>query len=158
MDFTYTDEQQAITELSHRILSEQLPPERLRALERDAGVDGSGWFADDVWAALADADLLGLALPEAHGGGGYGLLEACLVAEQARHACPPSTAPCGRSRAGAYSGQGRRPPGGRPSRRYARYAPGYGRGRWRYAGVAHRAGHAGHDAGGPCGGGGRWRR
>jgi alkylation response protein AidB-like acyl-CoA dehydrogenase len=82
MDFTFTDEQQAITELSHRILSEQLPPERLRTLEKEAGLDGSGWFADDVWAALADADLLGLALPEAHGGGGYGLLEACLVAEQ----------------------------------------------------------------------------
>ena len=77
MDFTLTDEQQAISDLSHRILSEQLPPERLRELEQT-----DGWFADDVWAALGQADLLGIALPEADGGGGYGILEACLIAEQ----------------------------------------------------------------------------
>jgi alkylation response protein AidB-like acyl-CoA dehydrogenase len=76
VDLTYTDEQAAIAELSHRILSEQLPPERLRELEREPG-----WFADDVWSALATADLLGLALPEDVGGGGFGLLEACIVAE-----------------------------------------------------------------------------
>ena len=34
MDFTLTDEQQAIADLAHRILSEQLPPERLRELEQ----------------------------------------------------------------------------------------------------------------------------
>ena len=84
MDFTFSDEQQAITELSHRILSEQLPPERLRELEADPA-----WFADDVWAALAKADLLGIALPEADGGGGYGLLEACLVAEQVGRSVAP---------------------------------------------------------------------
>ena len=77
MDFTLTDEQQAIAELAHRILSEQLPPERLRDLEQT-----EAWFADDVWAALGEADLLGVALPEADGGGGYGILEACLIAEQ----------------------------------------------------------------------------
>ena len=77
MDFTLTDEQQAIADLAHRILSEQLPPERLRELEQT-----DGWFADDVWAALGQADLLGIALPEADGGGGYGILEACLIAEQ----------------------------------------------------------------------------
>ena len=35
-----------------------------------------------MWAELGKADLLGVALPEADGGGGYGILEACLVAEQ----------------------------------------------------------------------------
>ena len=77
MDFTLTDEQQAIADLAHRILSEQLPPERLRELEQT-----DAWFADDVWAELGKADLLGIALPEADGGGGYGILEACLIAEQ----------------------------------------------------------------------------
>jgi alkylation response protein AidB-like acyl-CoA dehydrogenase len=77
VDFTLTDEQQAIAELAHRILSEQLPPERLREIEQT-----DAWFADDVWAELGKADLLGIALPEADGGGGYGILEACLIAEQ----------------------------------------------------------------------------
>jgi 3-oxocholest-4-en-26-oyl-CoA dehydrogenase beta subunit len=84
VDFTWSDEQQAISELSHRILSEQLPPERLRELEQQPG-----WYADDVWGALAKADLLGLALPEADGGAGYGLLEACLVAEQVGRTVAP---------------------------------------------------------------------
>lgn len=84
MDFTLTDEQQAITELAHRILSEQLPPERLRALEQT-----EAWFADAVWTELGQADLLGIALPEADGGGGYGILEACLIAEQVGRTVAP---------------------------------------------------------------------
>ncbi|MDQ2648060.1 MAG: acyl-CoA/acyl-ACP dehydrogenase [Actinomycetota bacterium] len=83
MDFTLTTEQEAIRELSGRILGEQLPPARLRELE------AGDWFADDVWAELAKADLLGLSLPEAHGGGGYGLLEVALVAEQIGRAVAP---------------------------------------------------------------------
>ncbi len=84
MDFTLTDEQQAIADLAHRILSEQLPPERLRTLEQT-----DAWFADDVWRALGEADLLGIVLPEADGGGGYGILEASLVAEQVGRAVAP---------------------------------------------------------------------
>jgi alkylation response protein AidB-like acyl-CoA dehydrogenase len=86
VDFTLSEEQQAIVDLAHRILSEQLPPERLRELEQ-AGSDG--WYATDVWRELAKADLLGIALPEADGGGGYGLLEACLVAEQVGRSVAP---------------------------------------------------------------------
>ena len=51
MDFTLTEEQEAIRDLAARILTEQLPPERLRALEA-----GGAWFADDVWAELAKAE------------------------------------------------------------------------------------------------------
>jgi len=77
MDFTLTDEQEAIRDLAARILTEQLPPERLRAMEQ-----ADTWFAEDVWRELGKAGLLGIALPEADGGGGFGLTEACIVAEQ----------------------------------------------------------------------------
>src|SRR5436190_6825435 len=79
MDFALSDEQQAIADLAGRILSEELPPERVRAIETDR--DGR-WFAEDVWAAFAKADLLGLCLPESEGGGGYGFFEASLLLEQ----------------------------------------------------------------------------
>ena len=88
MDFTLTDDQQAIADLAHRILSEQLPPERLRELEQT-----DAWFADAVWAELGKADLLGIALPEADGGGGYGILEACLIAEQVGRTVAPGALP-----------------------------------------------------------------
>ena len=84
MDFTRTDDQQAIADLAHRILSERLPAERIRALE-----ETDTWFADDVWAELGQADLLGIALPEADGGGGYGIFEAGLIAEQVGRCVAP---------------------------------------------------------------------
>jgi alkylation response protein AidB-like acyl-CoA dehydrogenase len=84
MDFTLSEEQEAIRDLAARILTEQLPPERLRTIE-DQGL----WYADDVWAELAKAELLGICLPEADGGGGFGLLEACLIAEQVGRTVAP---------------------------------------------------------------------
>lgn len=77
MDFQISEEQTALRDLAGQILSEQLPTERLRDI--DAGDD---WFAADTWLELAKADLLGLSLPEAHGGGGYGFFELALVLEQ----------------------------------------------------------------------------
>jgi 3-oxocholest-4-en-26-oyl-CoA dehydrogenase beta subunit len=84
MDFSLTDDQQAIADLAHRILSERLPADQLREREQT-----ETWFADDVWAELGQADLLGVALPEADGGGGYGILEACLIAEQVGRTVAP---------------------------------------------------------------------
>jgi alkylation response protein AidB-like acyl-CoA dehydrogenase len=84
MDFDLDDDQQAMAGLAGTILAEQCAPERLREHEASGAP-----YPGAVWRALADADLLGLALPEAAGGGGYGLLEAALVAEQVgRHVAP----------------------------------------------------------------------
>lgn len=79
MDFTLTDEQSAMRDLAAQILSERSTAERVREVESDPAGD---WFDRDLWAELAKADLLGLCLPEAHGGGGYGLFELALVLEQ----------------------------------------------------------------------------
>ncbi len=78
MDFSFSEEQQAIAELAGRILGERLPPERVRAVEQD----DPDWFARDVWGELARSELLGACLAEDVGGSGYGILEACLLAEQ----------------------------------------------------------------------------
>jgi acyl-CoA dehydrogenase len=77
MDFTLTEQQQAITDLAGTILGERCPPEVLREVERSGDRT-----AADAWKALASADLLGLALPEDAGGSELGVLDACLVAEQ----------------------------------------------------------------------------
>ncbi len=84
MDLTPSDDQQAIIDLATRIVADHTGVDRLRELERD-GRDHD----DQLWAALAEADLLGLCLPTSAGGGGYGLLEATLVAEViGRHVAP----------------------------------------------------------------------
>lgn len=77
MDFQLTEEQQHVRDLARRIAGELSTPERLAAVEADAEpVD------DELWATLAQAGLVGIALPEPVGGSGLGMLEACLVLEE----------------------------------------------------------------------------
>lgn len=84
MDFTLTEEQQALRDLARQILTDQMTQPRLREL--DASDD---WFDRDTWAALAEANLLGIALPEDVGGLGFGFLELCLLLqEQGRTLAP----------------------------------------------------------------------
>jgi len=84
VDLSLTEDQTALSDLLARILSDRCPPERLRELEAEPD-----WFARDAWADLARADLLGLCLPAADGGGGYGFLEAALMLEQVGRALAP---------------------------------------------------------------------
>jgi alkylation response protein AidB-like acyl-CoA dehydrogenase len=84
MDFTLNEEQSAISELAGKILGDLCTPETLRAHESSGDA-----FHVRAWSELAASDLLGVALPESAGGGGYGVLEATLVAEQVgRHVAP----------------------------------------------------------------------
>lgn len=84
MDLTLDENQVAMVELARKILEEKLPPERLRAIEAS-----DEWFARDVWAELARAGLVGAALPESVGGGGFSVLEACLLLEEIGRAVAP---------------------------------------------------------------------
>jgi alkylation response protein AidB-like acyl-CoA dehydrogenase len=76
MDFAFTDEQLAVSEAAVGLLTGLVDPDRITAVEQTDGV-----VDRELWAALAAADLLGLAVPEAHGGGGFGLTELCLLLE-----------------------------------------------------------------------------
>jgi alkylation response protein AidB-like acyl-CoA dehydrogenase len=84
MDFAFTPEQDALRELARKILGDRLTHERLRTVE--AMPD---WFDREVWAELAKANLLGVALPEDVGGGGLGLVELCLLLEAVGWAVAP---------------------------------------------------------------------
>jgi 3-oxocholest-4-en-26-oyl-CoA dehydrogenase beta subunit len=76
MDFTFNEEQQAVSEAAGGVFAGLVNPERVAAVEcSDDRVDR------ELWQALASADLLGLAVPEEHGGAGYGLTELCLLLE-----------------------------------------------------------------------------
>lgn len=77
MDLELDENQRSITDLTLQILRESLTRERLRAIE-----DSDDHVAADEWKKLATAGLLGVPLPEDVGGGGFGLVEACLVLEQ----------------------------------------------------------------------------
>ena len=84
MDFTLDDEQQAIHDLTAQILGDLSTHERLKALAAaDDHVDC------DAWAALAEAGVVGAAIPEAHGGAGLGFLATAMALQVAgAHASP----------------------------------------------------------------------
>ena len=85
MDFALTDEQVEIDDLCGRILEDTLTQERLREIE---ATDEPG-FDRKLWATLAEAGLLGVAIPEAAGGLGLGVLEAALILEQVGRTVAP---------------------------------------------------------------------
>ncbi len=78
MDFSCSDEQSAIAELARQIFSDKATPERMTALEKGDGPR----FDPDLWSQVAKAGLLGIAVPEVHGGAQMGFLELALIIEQ----------------------------------------------------------------------------
>ncbi len=78
MNFTLDDSQTAVVDLSREIFADKATPERQRALE-DAGEA----FDRPLWSELAQAGLLGIALPEEYGGGGLGFVEVGLLLTEA---------------------------------------------------------------------------
>ena len=79
MDFRFSDEQTTVRDLARGILEKEVTPERLKRLEADgAALDRA------LWSTLADAGLLGLAVPAEHGGMGFGLPELCVLLAGAR--------------------------------------------------------------------------
>lgn len=78
MDFSIAEEQQEIVNLAKQILVDQSTHERLKALETSDGPR----FDANLWSDLAQAGLIGLAVPEVHGGGGLGFHELALILEE----------------------------------------------------------------------------
>ena len=78
MDFSFTEEQEAVRELSARIFSDLATHERLKEVE-----DTDERFDRKLWGELASAGLLGIWLPESVGGSGLGFVAAGIVAEEA---------------------------------------------------------------------------
>lgn len=74
MDFSLTAEQAAIREQVARVCAD-FPDEYWLARDREAV------FPHEFHAAMAAGGWLGIAMPEAHGGGGLGILEAAIMME-----------------------------------------------------------------------------
>lgn len=84
MDFSLSEEQEAVRDLARQILSENVSHERLTELARSGE-----WFDLALWKTLCEASLPGVALPESCGGSGLGPIELALVLEEVgRHVAP----------------------------------------------------------------------
>jgi alkylation response protein AidB-like acyl-CoA dehydrogenase len=77
VDFSLTEEQDAVRGLAEQIFQGSVTVERVKEIEA-----GEGRIDRDLWKALGDAGLLGIALPESVDGQGLGMIETTLVLEQ----------------------------------------------------------------------------
>ncbi|HUI46189.1 MAG TPA: acyl-CoA dehydrogenase family protein [Nitrospirota bacterium] len=80
MDYLLTEEQIMIRDLARQIAVEKVVPVR-------AELDELNKFPSDIMKALAQADLLGLYIPEEYGGLGKKSLELCIAVEELSKAC-----------------------------------------------------------------------
>ena len=74
MDFALSENQEELRALAARILEDRSGLQHLK--ERDRSDD---WYDLPTWQEFAKANLLGIAVPEAAGGLGFGFLDLCMV-------------------------------------------------------------------------------
>jgi alkylation response protein AidB-like acyl-CoA dehydrogenase len=85
LDLTFTDEQEMLREVVRNLCAEHAPLTVVRELE-----DDPVGYPVDLWKQLAALDLLGLLLPEQHGGSGMTLLEGVVLYEELGRALAPT--------------------------------------------------------------------
>lgn len=76
MDFDFSEDQQALRDAVRRFVDKDY------AFERRVQIERAGGFDRGVWEGLAGLGLTALAVPEAHGGLGFGAVEAMVVMEE----------------------------------------------------------------------------
>lgn len=84
MDFRFAEEDQTVAELARKILVDKVTNERLKQVEASSPV-----FDAELWRALGDANLLGVAIPEQHGGMELGYLALTLFLHEIGRSVAP---------------------------------------------------------------------
>ncbi|MEZ4375793.1 MAG: acyl-CoA dehydrogenase family protein [Polyangiaceae bacterium] len=79
MDVAFTEDHQGLVGLCRQMFGELCSPEVISTLERS----GEPVFHRALWSRMAESELLGLNLKEDVGGLGLGMVEVCLIHEQA---------------------------------------------------------------------------
>jgi 3-oxocholest-4-en-26-oyl-CoA dehydrogenase beta subunit len=77
MDFGFDEAQQAVSQSAAGVFGGTATDDRVQDVERS-----EDRFDERLWAELARANLLGIAVPEEFGGSGLGITEVCLLLEQ----------------------------------------------------------------------------
>jgi alkylation response protein AidB-like acyl-CoA dehydrogenase len=84
MDFSFTEEQTQIKDLANQILRENCHDDFLMQFGKSGEL-----YSQNLWQLVGEAGLLGTAVPEEHGGSGFGFIEICqILEEQGRFVAP----------------------------------------------------------------------
>jgi alkylation response protein AidB-like acyl-CoA dehydrogenase len=77
VDFTFSEEQEALRATARAFLEREVGPTGVRAM-----LDDERGITDELWAKVVELGWTGLLVPEPHGGNGLGMLEVCVLAEE----------------------------------------------------------------------------
>lgn len=84
MDLSLSEEQELLKSTAREVLEREFPMARVRVLHEDPQ-----GHAPDFWGRMAELGWQGVALPEKHGGAGFGFIELCLLIEELGRARVP---------------------------------------------------------------------
>jgi alkylation response protein AidB-like acyl-CoA dehydrogenase len=85
LDLTFSAEQEMLRDVVRGVCAQYSPLDVVRSLE-----DDPTGYPPELWKQLAALDLLGLLLPEEHGGSGMSMLEGIVVYEELGRALAPT--------------------------------------------------------------------
>jgi alkylation response protein AidB-like acyl-CoA dehydrogenase len=85
MDLDFTEEHGILRDMVRALCAEHAPVDVVRAFENDAR-----GYPEGLWKQLSEQGLVGILIPEAHGGGGQTLLEAAILHDELGRALAPT--------------------------------------------------------------------
>lgn len=85
MNFDFSEEQRQLRDQARKFLAAEASPARVRAV-----LEGQAPYDRALWEGMVDLAWPGTAIPESHGGAGYGYLELCVIAEELGRSLAPT--------------------------------------------------------------------
>jgi len=85
MNFDFSPDQRSLKEQARKFLSEHASSARVRRI-----LEGAEPYDAALWRGMAEMGWMGTAIPETHGGAGFGYLELCVLAEELGRSLAPT--------------------------------------------------------------------
>ena len=85
VNFDFSPDQRSLRDQARKFLAEQASSARVRRI-----LEGVAPYDADLWRGMGEMGWIGTAIPEAHGGAGFGYLELCVIAEELGRSLAPT--------------------------------------------------------------------
>jgi alkylation response protein AidB-like acyl-CoA dehydrogenase len=85
MNFDFSADQKSLREQARKFLGEHASSTRVRRI-----LEGAAPYDMELWRDMGEMGWMGTAIPETHGGAGFGYLELCVIAEELGRSLAPT--------------------------------------------------------------------
>jgi alkylation response protein AidB-like acyl-CoA dehydrogenase len=85
VNFDFSADQKSLREQARKFLAEHASSTRVRRI-----LEGAAPYDAELWRGMGEMGWMGTAIPETHGGAGFGYLELCVIAEELGRSLAPT--------------------------------------------------------------------